>query len=145
MKNKIVYSQDANWTTISNEPRFKGTTSRYLSEIYKSVRHNAKRRFPEMTDAQLTSDCLQYFLQNHSMKSKSGCKTFAYLTAFYDDLTNPMVSSFSHKYINNKSTSIIYNPTDLLDTVGNRDEIEEIGNDKELLKKKILKLLKKEE
>ena len=145
VENKIVYTQDANWTTISKEARFRGTTSRYLSEIYKSVRHNAKRRFPEMTDAQLTSDCLKYFLQNHSMKSKSGNKTFAYLTSFYDDLTNPMLSSFSHEYINNKSTSIIYNSTDLFDTVGNVDEIEEIGSEKEILKKKILKLLKKEE
>ena len=41
----IQYPQNADWKKISSSPEFFGTTSHYLSYVYRSIRGNTKRAY----------------------------------------------------------------------------------------------------
>ena len=130
VENRILYSQDADWATISKDPKFKGTTSTYLSLVYKSVKNSTKRRYPTLTNAQVTSEALQNFLQNHGNKCRGVEEEQKKLVYFLDEILMP----FSHKYIKNKNCSKSYDDSD--STVDDED-----SDDDGLLEQKILKLL----
>ena len=85
VEKKIVYSQDADWSLISKEPMFKGTTPGYLSTVYRSLKLSTKQNNKKLTKAQLTSEALQNFLNNHG-KSRRIRQDVDELLSFYHGL-----------------------------------------------------------
>ena len=83
-----------------------------------------------MTNAQVTSEALQKFLQNHGNKCRGVEEEQKKLVYFLDEILMP----FSHKYIKNKNCSKSYDDSD--STVDDED-----SDDDGLLEQKILKLL----
>ena len=86
--NGIIYNQDADWSSIIQEPMFKGTTKPYLAKIYANVKVCAQQCNPKLTRVELTSETLQKYLNTHArtQSSREGRQEIDDLISFYNEL-----------------------------------------------------------
>ena len=53
--NNIMFAQEANWDEIVKNPLFHGTTAAYLSKIYSNVAGDAKKKYSNISNSEMTS------------------------------------------------------------------------------------------
>ena len=85
--NGIIYNQDADWSSIIQEPMFKGTTKPYLAKMYANVKVCARQCNPKLTRLELTSETLQKYLNTHArtQSSREGRQEIDDLISFYNE------------------------------------------------------------
>ena len=68
--NNIIFCNEANWTEIAEDVRFRGTTPHYLRRLYKNLMSNFKTKNPGIRDSEVTSLAIQSYLAKSGRKKK---------------------------------------------------------------------------
>ena len=86
VKNNIMFSKEANWDVIVNNPMFKGATSSHLKRIYGTVRSNTKRKYPTIPDHQVTSETMKKYLDERIVQTPKKKKDIEELIISFEGL-----------------------------------------------------------
>jgi len=84
--NKIMCAQEANWGEIVSNPLFHGTTPTYLSKIYGQVAGDAKKKYPNISNSEMTSVIMQKYLQERKIQKPMNRKDVDDLISSYESL-----------------------------------------------------------
>ena len=66
--NNIMFSNEANWSEIAKDARFRGMTAFYLKDLYHNLVGAVKKANPGIKEHELTSETLQSYLATRAKK-----------------------------------------------------------------------------
>jgi len=91
LENNIEYAQDVNWKDLSLDPKFKGSTPRYLQGVFNNVRQATKRKYPKLSPSEVNTLSMKTYLLNSKRMSQRRIKNEEYVQSigeFYLALCN---------------------------------------------------------
>ena len=84
VENNLNYAQEVDWKELVKLPKFSGTTPSYLQKILANLIVHAAKKYPELSQAELTSGTVQRYLNNSTRyRSTKKMKYQENLIAFY--------------------------------------------------------------
>ena len=86
LKNNIMFSKEANWDEIGNNPMFKGSTSSHLKRVYGSLRNNTRRKYPNIPDHQVTSETMRKYLDERIVRKSRKRKDIEEILTYFEEL-----------------------------------------------------------
>ena len=84
--NNIMFRQEANWDEIVKNPLFHGTTATYLSNIYGQVAGDAKKKYSNISNSEMTSVVMQKYLQERKIRKPRAREDVDNLISSYQSL-----------------------------------------------------------
>ena len=70
VENKLNYSQDVKWSEIADLARFRGVSNYFLQSNFSSARSKAIKKYPELSQAEVTSIVVLKYLETRDRKVK---------------------------------------------------------------------------
>ena len=70
VENNISFSQDVRWSEMAELPKFRGVSKYFLQRKFSSVRSKAIRKYPELSQAEVTSKVVLKYLESRERKAK---------------------------------------------------------------------------
>ena len=71
VENNMDYTQDVDWKELAKLPKFAGTTSAYLSQMYALLRSNTGMKYPELSEEHLNTEAIRRYRVNTKRISTS--------------------------------------------------------------------------
>ena len=70
VENNLSYSQDVQWAEIAQLSKFRGVSNYFLQNKFSTVRANTRKKYPELSEAEVTSQVILKYLETRDKKVK---------------------------------------------------------------------------
>ena len=70
VENNITFSQDVEWSEMAELAKFRGVSKYFLQNKFSSVRSKASKKYPELSQAEVTSNVILKYLESRERKAK---------------------------------------------------------------------------
>merc|ERR550539_191708 len=70
VENNITFSQDVEWSEMAELAKFRGVSKYFLQNKFSSVRSKASKKYPELSQAEVTSNVILKYPESRERKAK---------------------------------------------------------------------------